>query len=393
MGTLADWEKVNPQRPLGSGGQSTVYSVRRPERTKARQRSFAALKVWSGQDLGKQDAALAFSKAAVDIAREDHPSELGALKMFNPRAAGPEAEQQALGRMRSEIAILAGKRPGLLKLLDSNESERWIVTEYCHRGTLEGHLPRYKGNAKLALKSFLSLVQTVVELHKESIVHRDIKPQNVFVGDNDELLLGDFGIVFLPNQAERLTVTGESVGPHDYMPLWAFLGEPPETVSPNFDVYMLGKVLWCMVAGRLMLYRESYWDPRYPQFNLAALFPDDPNMHVINTILEKCLVEEPKDCWSSLDVYQMVGAFSRMMQRDGQLLKDGVPRPCRVCGVGHYSPEKEMPGQPNTTASIQLSRVVTNARINTGEPVGGFKAEPFACNKCGHVQFFKVGEL
>jgi hypothetical protein len=51
----------------------------------------------------RQDAALAFSKAALDIAREDHAHELGALKIFDPRAAGPAAQEQAVARLRSEM--------------------------------------------------------------------------------------------------------------------------------------------------------------------------------------------------------------------------------------------------------------------------------------------------
>jgi eukaryotic-like serine/threonine-protein kinase len=149
--------------------------------------------------------------------------------------------------------VLSQGRPGLLKLLDSNESEQWIVTEYCDGGTLENHLPTFRGNARVALTSFRSLVETVVPLHREKIVHRDIKPQNIFVRDRYQLILGDFGVVFLPNRPHRLTTTNESVGPYDYMPQWAALGERLETVEPNFDVYMLGKVLWCMVSGRLRL--------------------------------------------------------------------------------------------------------------------------------------------
>src|SRR5712692_6204880 len=192
MGTLSDWEKVRPE-PIGSGGQSTVFLVRQPERRATRDKSFKMLRDLSGQGFSNQ-TALEFARASMDIAREERASELGALKIFNPRAAGLEAEQQALGRMQNEIAVLKQKRPGLLRLLDYNESENWIVTEYCQRGTLADHLLRYKGNAKLALTSFVSLVKTVAELHKEPIVHRDIKPQNIFVGDPDELLLGDFGI-------------------------------------------------------------------------------------------------------------------------------------------------------------------------------------------------------
>jgi hypothetical protein len=47
MGTLSDWEKVRPE-PLGSGGQSTVSLVRRPERRTAREKSFDIIKELSG---------------------------------------------------------------------------------------------------------------------------------------------------------------------------------------------------------------------------------------------------------------------------------------------------------------------------------------------------------
>jgi hypothetical protein len=45
------------------------------------------------------------------------------------------------------------------------------------------------------------------------------------------------------------------------MPQWGDLGERLEHVQPNFDVYMLGKLLWCMVSGRLKLPREYHKKP------------------------------------------------------------------------------------------------------------------------------------
>jgi serine/threonine protein kinase len=377
MGTLSEWEKVTSE-PLGSGGQSSVFLVRTPERRVAREKSFDIIKDLSGQGLYKHTGtALAFARASLDIAREENASELGALKVFRPRAAGLEAEQQAMGRMRNEIAVLDQKRPGLLKMLDHNESENWIVTEYCPGGTLERHLPRYRGNAKLALASFLSLVRTVAELHKEQIVHRDIKPQNIFAGDAGELLLGDFGIVFLPNQAERLSVTGESVGPHDFMPPWVFLDEKP-TINPTFDVYMLGKVLWCMVAGRLKLPREEFRDPR---FDVARIFADDPDMNVVNRILEKTVVAREKDClWSAQDLLPIVGACSEMVQRGGRDLKTGVPMRCRVCQIGSYQAATE-----GASVALALNRFVNNV----DQHIGVLRMKPFICDKCGHVQVFR----
>jgi len=381
MGTLGDWEKVR-EKSLGSGGQSTVYLVRRPERRMTRNKSFEVMKRWSSQDLREREWAVEYAKATIDVAREEDASELGALKVFNPRAGGLEAEQQALGRMKNEIAVLNQKRPGLLKLLDSNESENCIVTEYCPRGTLADHLMDYKGNAKRALTSFYSLVKTVMDLHKEKIVHRDIKPQNIFMGDGAELLLGDFGIVFLPNQPDRLSVTNESVGPRDFMPPWILRNEQPGEINPTFDVYMLGKVLWCMVAGRLKLHREDFLEP---QFNVARLWPNDPDMHIVNAILTKCVVTHEKDCWpTALDLYLMLSAYVEMMQHGGQLLKDDVPRICRVCGIGRYGP-----------FNLGQAREVGYLRFwfagSSSTDVASLGVRPFLCDKCGHVQLFAKG--
>jgi hypothetical protein len=92
---------------------------------------------------------------------------------------------------------------------------------------------------------------------------------------------------------------------------------------------------WAAKAASRMLSR-----PSIPTIQFGCALPDDPDMHIINTILEKCLVEQPKDCWSSRELCLMVGNFSQMMQRNGQLLKDGVPRPWRVRGIGRYQLER-----------------------------------------------------
>lgn len=366
-GTTAEWEKVGPE-PLGAGGQSTVYLVRRPERKAARERDLKVLRSLSGQGLDNQ-TSVEFAKAAFDLARDENPTEIAALKQFDPRAAGPEAEQQALERMRNEIAVLKQGRRGLVKLLDYNESQNWIVTEYCSKGTLEQHLLRYKGNVQLALSAFLPLVEAVKALHGDSIVHRDIKPQNIFVGSNDELLLGDFGLVFLPNRPERLTVTGESVGPRDFMPPWVLIDDRP-TIRPSFDVYMLGKVLWCMVTGRLKLHREDFRDPR---LDVTKLFPHDPSMHIVNEILSASVVTREEDCLlSAHDLLPRVVAYVEMLRQRGQLLHSGIPRPCHVCGAGLYEASRE------GSLSIWVSNNNT-----TNLPIKAMR-----CDTCGHVELF-----
>jgi serine/threonine protein kinase len=362
---ITQWEEI---KPLGGGGQSNVFLVRSPERATQRATCLQTIRVALDQH---NKAELA--DAIWSYARPDSLPELGAKKIFKIR----DDEQQAIARLKQEMQVLQQDRPGLPKLLDSNEAERWIVTEYFPEGTLEDNILRYKGKPALALKAFLSLVNTVAQLHDEDIVHRDIKPANVFVRHDDDLVLGDFGIVFLPDQPARLTRADESVGPHDFTPPWADIGGRLEKVDCNFDVYSLGKLLWCMVSGRHVLKREWFRDP---QNDISVMFGHDPHAFMINEILEKCVVERPQDCVGIHTLRAMVITFVSLIQHGGQLMHKEVPRPCHVCGSGKYQPE-----------SLQQNQSVGGIRIWAGgSDTVRLSVETFTCDKCGHVEFFKA---
>jgi len=376
MTIVGGWEQLEL---LGEGGQSRVFKVRSPSRVQERS---DVLKEVRGLNpfgiLTPSEASERIDRLAMSIwayARPDLDSELGALKMFKISESGPEAEE-AVRRLKNEIAVLRQNKPGLLKLLAANEQERWIVTEFMPRRSAEKHPDMYKGNALGALKAFRSVVETAASLHKENIVHRDIKPANVFVAGDDQLVLGDFGIVYLPDQVERLTMTNERVGPRDYMPQWGDLGERLEHVQPNFDVYMLGKLLWCMVSGRLKLPREYY---RRSAYDVTVLFPHDPKMPTINEIMENCVVEEPEQCLrSAQELLEMVDKTlatleggQPMLNRRGQLTL-----PCRVCGKGFYQ-------EHNPGAHVQLTGLDAMSR-----PINPIRVRIFVCNVCTHYELF-----
>ncbi len=210
-------------------------------------------------------------------------------------------------------------------------------------------------------------------LHKDKFVHRDIKPSNVFIAENGRLILGDFGIVFLPEQRERLTLTNERVGPRDYMPQWGDLGERLENIHTNFDVYMLGKLLWCMLTGRLKLPREYH--NRQP-YDVKALFPTDSDMPFIDAIVKKCVVEEPEQCLpSATELLSVVDVQLGILERGGHAVGDGVPRHCRVCSKGQY----HRVVNPNVTAKTVLTLSIA------GMPM---QLAMFICDNCSHVEFF-----
>jgi serine/threonine protein kinase len=377
------WEHL---RLLGEGGQSKVYLVRSPQRVKERKSAYEQIlksNPWAPYaGSNPNEPAERVDRVAAnlrELTREDKVSEVGALKMFKIEKGGKE-EGLALGRLRNEIAVLNEKRrPGLIELLEANEGERWIITQYMPNGALDRNPAIFRGDALGALRAFRSLVKTVAGLHNDKLVHRDIKPANVFLTESRELVLGDFGIVFIPDQnRERLTLTDERVGPRDYMPQWGDLGERLENVGTNFDVYMLGKLLWCMVTGKLKLPREYH---NKPSFDVKLLFPNDPRVAAIDSIIKRCVVEEPEACLSSAaELLPIVDEHLEMLTRGIEDLVGGIPQSCRICGKGKY---QKMELDPNVAGKPVVSWSMA------GKPI---EASMYVCDKCQHVLFFRAAD-
>jgi hypothetical protein len=149
-------------------------------------------------------------------------------------------------------------------------------------------------------------------------------------------------------------------------------------LKPNFDVFMLGKLLWCMIAGRLKL---PLWYHRRPDFDLTRKFPGNQHMHAINSILDKCIVEEPADCLTSAQqLLEVVDETLMALDRGAPLLNsDGrLVLPCRVCGRGFYQPL-----DAGLQASVRLPRYDQISTAN--HPI---LVRAFVCNVCTHYEFF-----
>jgi serine/threonine protein kinase len=86
-------------------------------------------------------------------------------------------------------------------------------------------------------------------VHRQGIVHRDVKPSNLLLAADGTVKIADFGIVrFLDDETTTtLTSTGEIVGTSHYLSPERALGEP---ATPASDVYALGCVLYQLVTGR-----------------------------------------------------------------------------------------------------------------------------------------------
>ena len=391
---LGGWEAI---RRIGGGGQGDVFLVRRPERAKQIEEAVATAAknlrilpdVSHHQDNEHADATKRLLEAVAEYVRPDTAQDLGAAKRFKLGDLRPEERDEAQQRLRLEIETIAKvNSPDILRLLDSNADEGWMITEYHQQGTLDRHPGRFQCDSGAALAAFRPLVAAVAALHSQNVIHRDIKPQNVFIADNGRLVLGDFGIVFLEDDTRtRPTTSMERVGTRDWMPSWAHQGVRFENVKANFDVDCLGRLLWSMVSGKPML-QLWYWDQ--DTFNLERLCERDSNAHWVNSILAKAVVQWEKDCVfrSATELLEDVEGVLSSVQLGAQQIGTGVSRSCLVCGRGHYDREREELGILGLMPMDQDMSRVDATHHAFRDMQKRLTVRVFACNECGHLQFF-----
>jgi serine/threonine protein kinase len=387
MPDISRWEIM---KRLGEGGQGEVFLVRTPARVAARKKARARIPYCIGNIRGYEGASSdsvvgELLDAIVEYTRPDSPAELGALKQFKIATDDKEREAEAVGRLQAEIKVLQQTaNPAVLRLLDSNVDERFIVTEFHPGGTLDQHLARYKGKPMEALLALRPLVQAVVAIHHtHGAIHRDIKTENIFVATDGRLVLGDFGVVFLQGP-ERLTSTSERVGSHYWMAPWACKNERlrMDQVTQSLDLFPLAKVLWSMISGRNGF---GYWEWNRHENNLEAMFPDSPMVALVNReIISKCVVREEEDCIKhSAFLLQVFDALIELGQRVGQRMEGETTWHCRVCGKGAYHSASPPEG-------VGSQAPVILARIPGWSVSSRHSFSIFVCDHCGHAELFKA---
>jgi serine/threonine protein kinase len=169
-----------------------------------------------------------------------------AVKVLGEALAG---DQRAALRLRRE-ARAAGRlaHPGIARVLDLGEDagRPYLVMELLHGESLAGRLARAGPLAPAEAVRVVAAAADALEVaHRAGIVHRDVKPGNVFVTGGGAVKLLDFGIASAANEA-ALT-GGGLIGTAAYLAPERVLGHD---ATPAADVYALGVLLYELLAGR-----------------------------------------------------------------------------------------------------------------------------------------------
>jgi class 3 adenylate cyclase len=152
-------------------------------------------------------------------------------------------EAQAMGRL--------GDHPHIVTVHDISEEDGqlYIVSQFMSGGDVAGLVSDADGGRVLidrALEIADQVCGALEHAHSRGIIHRDVKPGNIWLAENGTAMLGDFGLALALDQS-RLTQEGSMVGTPAYLPPEQALGLSPDARS---DLYALGAVLNELVCGR-----------------------------------------------------------------------------------------------------------------------------------------------
>ena len=170
-----------------------------------------------------------------------------ALKLLAPELAGDERFRERFLRESQLAASL--DHPNVVPIYDADEADGvlYIAMRYVEGSDLRALL---RAEAPLEpLRALRLLTQAAAGLdaaHRRGLVHRDVKPGNTLLGEDEHVYVSDFGLTKQASSQTGLTATGQLVGTVDYVAPEQIRGEQ---VDGRADVYSLACVLYECLAG------------------------------------------------------------------------------------------------------------------------------------------------
>jgi eukaryotic-like serine/threonine-protein kinase len=170
---------------------------------------------------------------------------------FPPDLPVADRERLAGRTLREARAVAAIDTPAAVRVFDIVEQDGrpWIVMELVRGGTLTELLRRSPTLPPAEVARIgLAVLDALEAAHAAGVLHRDVKPSNILIGDDGRVALTDFGIATVDGDASSGdTSSGVIVGSPSYIAPERAHGHRPTAAS---DLWSLGATLWTAAEGR-----------------------------------------------------------------------------------------------------------------------------------------------
>ena len=232
-----------------------------------------------------------------------------AIKLIRPEKAG---DPSAIARFASEVRSAAAlTHPNTIEIYDYGQTDDgtfYYVMEYLPGLNLQELVDRYgplpPGRTIHLLRQVCSALR---EAHGAGLIHRDIKPGNIFAAERGGLYdfakLLDFGLVKSVRPEEddpRLTIDGTVIGsPLFAAPEASIDGEP----DARSDIYSLGATAYYLLTGRPVFQGQNTLKVLFAHANEQPLRPSATGASIpgdLESVILKCLEKRPEDRFASI---------------------------------------------------------------------------------------------
>jgi serine/threonine-protein kinase len=215
---------------------------------------------------------------------------------------------------------------------ETDDGRPFIAMEYVEGMTLRQRMRSHAMKLGDVLDIAIQVAEALIAAHEAGIVHRDIKPQNVLLGEAGEAKVADFGIAMA---ASASTTSGTELlfGTPGYMSPEQAMGE---RVGPESDLYSLGVVLYEMLTGTVPFEAEGALATAMKHVTDQPIPPRERDPRVpdaLDALVMGLLVKDPEDRYGS--------AFE--LAEDLRRARAGLPLAFVAGAAGH-------PDTPRATA-------------------------------------------
>ncbi|MGW2380631.1 Stk1 family PASTA domain-containing Ser/Thr kinase [Streptomyces sp. NPDC001658] len=285
-----------------------------------------------------------------------------ALKVMHPALAADGVFVERFIREAKSVARLA--HPNVVQVFDqgTDGSYVYLAMEYIAGCTLRDVL---RDRGALQPRAALDILEPVLAAlgaaHRAGFVHRDMKPENVLIGDDGRVKVADFGLV---RSVDTVTsTTGAVLGTVSYLAPEQI--EQPGAADPRVDVYACGVVLYEMLTGErphdgdspaIVLYKHLHEDVPPP----SALVPG--LAYELDELVASATARNP-----DLRPYDAVALLAQAREARAALSADQLDAvPPQATATAHDNSD-------NRTSVIPRSLTVPRPLpVNEDEPEGGY---------------------
>jgi eukaryotic-like serine/threonine-protein kinase len=225
-----------------------------------------------------------------------------ALKVLYRRFA---EDQEFVERFRREASSAAGlQHQHVVSVYDRGEWDGtyWIAMEYLDGRSLK-RLIQDEGPLapERAVELTIQILRAARFAHRRGVIHRDLKPHNVIIDDEDRAKVTDFGIARAG--ASDMTQTGSIMGTAQYLSPEQAQGH---AVSAQSDIYSVGIILYEMLTGRVPFEGESAVTIALKQVSEQAVPPSQLNPAVtpaLEAVVMRALAKDPAQRYPDADAF------------------------------------------------------------------------------------------